>query len=726
MSKCTYRHIPTKLSHMIQRGKLQPIHIILIIVSMIGVQSCGLKRHTNHQTIDVPSVVQRHNVVNRNFDKLAALSVGNGKFAMTVDATGLQTFPDYYADGIPLGMQSEWGWHKFPNLQNFQLEETFEYVKTSKGNVPYAVSGQENPRARAASDFLRSNPHRIHLASIALVLDRQIPEMSAFTDVHQKLDLYTGVIVSEFKLEGEQVVVTTMADQKDDAIMVSVQSKLLEQGRLRLMMRFPDPLGEWKDAANHFVGYQGQSISTQQKEGYLAFNRSMDDFNYLTKVEANFGLSVERMGTNAFNIFPVNNGISSIDYVIRFAPTSQSTSEKIPFGTRVTSAKKAMSDFWESTAMIDTEGSTTTQAAELERRFVLSKYLTHIQSGGQYPPQETGLTFNSWYGRPHLEMFYWHIHGQALTGSSERMHRQLLWYKKILPEAEKLAKRQGYKGARWMKMTDPNGEDGPSNVGAFLIWQQPHVIYLSDLLYKIKKDIAIISELSPMVFGSAEFMADFAVYDRVSGTYRLGPPLIGAQERFNAKDTYNTSFEVAWWKQNIDIAIQWKKLLNQKVPETWQKVADGLPAIKVIDGKYTMAESAPDSYTNENYRTDHPMVLGIAGLTNYPYDKKIMNQTFDWVKTHWNWDQTWGWDYPMAAMAATQLGRAQDAVDVLLLDVQKNTYLKNGHNYQDARLTLYLPGNAAFLAAIAKMATRKDGFPKDGLWMVKSKGFLKG
>ena len=276
-----------------------------------------------------------------------------------------------------------------------------------------------------------------------------------------------------------------------------------------------------------------------------------------------------------------------------------------------------------------------------------------------------------------------------------------------------------------MKMTDPNAEDGPSNVGAYLIWQQPHVIYLSDLLYKITKDNTLINELSPIVFASAAFMADFALYDRSSGTFRLGPPLIGAQERFNAKNTYNTSFEVAWWKQNLLIAIQWKKLLDQQVPVEWQKLADGLPDIAVIDGKYTMAESAPDSYTNERYRTDHPMVLGIAGLTNYSFDKVIMNQTFDWVKTNWNWEQTWGWDYPMTAMAATRLGRPQEAVDALLLDVQKNTYLKNGHNYQDDRLTLYLPGNAAFLAAIAKMATSKDAFPKDGLWKVKTKGFWK-
>lgn len=162
-------------------------------------------------------------------------------------------------------------------------------------------------------------------------------------------------------------------------------------------------------------------------------------------------------------------------------------------------------------------------------------------------------------------------------------------------------------------------------------------------------------------------------------------------------------------------------MLSQEVPEKWRDVAKGLPEIGLIDGMYTMAESAEDSYTNERYRTDHPMVVGIAGLTNYAYDSVVMGKTFDWIMANWSWAETWGWDYPMVSMAATDLGRPQTAVDVLLMDVQKNTYLKNGHNYQDGRLTLYMPGNTALMAAVAKMVKTEGGFP-DG-WIVKAKGF---
>jgi len=103
----------------------------------------------------------------------------------------------------------------------------------------------------------------------------------------------------------------------------------------------------------------------------------------------------------------------------------------------------------------------------------------------------------------------------------------------------------------------------------------------------------------------------------------------------------------------------------------------------------------------------------------------------DWVMQNWNWQTTWGWDYGMIAMTAARLGRPDIALDALLIDTQKNTYLKNGHNFQTAdRLRLYLPGNGALLTAIAMMCAGWDGckdvlnpgFPKDGTWNVRWEG----
>ena len=60
------------------------------------------------------------------------------------------------------------------------------------------------------------------------------------------------------------------------------------------------------------------------------------------------------------------------------------------------------------------------------------------------------------------------------------------------------------------------------------------------------------------------------------------------------------------------------------------------------------------------------------------------------------------------------------------MDKRTNTYLANGHNYQNNQLRIYLPGNGGLLTTIAMMCAGWDGsteetpgFPKDGSWNVK-------
>ena len=43
------------------------------------------------------------------------------------------------------------------------------------------------------------------------------------------------------------------------------------------------------------------------------------------------------------------------------------------------------------------------------------------------------------------------------------------------------------------------------------------------------------------------------------------------------------------------------------------------------------------------------------------------------------------------------------------MNKRTNTYLVSGHNYQDQRLRLYLPGNGGLLTAVALMCAGWDG-----------------
>src|ERR1051325_4684895 len=78
------------------------------------------------QPINRKQLVQRHNVVVTKADSLSSLTVGNGKFAFTVDVTGLQSFPVNYQKGVCLGTQSEWGWHSFIDTVGYKREEALK------------------------------------------------------------------------------------------------------------------------------------------------------------------------------------------------------------------------------------------------------------------------------------------------------------------------------------------------------------------------------------------------------------------------------------------------------------------------------------------------------------------------------------------------------------------------------------------------------------------------
>src|SRR5690606_27018670 len=129
--------------------------------------------------------------------------------------------------------------------------------------------------------------------------------------------------------------------------------------------------------------------------------------------------------------------------------------------------------------------------------------------------------------------------------------------------------------------------------------------------------------------------------------YVLGPPLIPAQESLEKETTFNPPFEIAYWHWGLSIAQKWRTRMNLPKEENWQKIIEGLPLFAQKDGLYLAAESAPDSYTNVNYYSDHPMVLGAFGLLpeTVPVDKLVMGDTFNYISENWNWPRTWGWDY---------------------------------------------------------------------------------
>jgi hypothetical protein len=391
-------------------------------------------------------------------------------------------------------------------------------------------------------------------------------------------------------------------------------------------------------------------------------------------------------------------------------------------------AQKHWNAFWSSGGAIDLSGSKDPRWFELERRIVLSQYLTAIQDAGEYPPPETGLTYNTWEGKFHLEMHWWHEAHFALWNRLPLLEKSLGYYQKILPRAKATAQKQGCNGARWPKMTDPGGAESPSPIGPFLVWQQPHPIFYAELCYRAHGDRTTLEKHKDIVFATADFMASYAAWDEATKRYVLGPTLQCAQEIFPKDKTFNPTFELTYWRWGLETAQQWRTRLGLPRQEKLDVVLKDLARPPVGDGKYLFAESAPDSYADPRWNKDHPAVLGALSFVPGPgIDTTTMRNTFDWVWKNWDWPDTWGWDYPMIAMCAARLGEPERAVDALLLDTPKNHWALNGQVYQRPGLTIYLPANGGLLYATAMMAAGWDsspkrnapGFPDNGQWNVR-------
>jgi hypothetical protein len=551
-------------------------------------------------------------------------------------------------------------------------------------------------------------------------------------NIQQTLDMWAGTIHSTFEVEGEPVAVATACHPHSDLIAVDIRSKLIANGQLSVSFRFPYGSTSWgKETADYTKPERHLSKIVRSGQNSTLIERQLDSDVYYVTVSWSGDARFSEIGTHQFQLSPTSG--DGFAFSAAFSPAPEW--EAIP-RTPVTfaAASSYWQKFWTEGGAIDLSRSSDSRATELERRIVLSQYLLAVQCAGSMPPAETGLTCNSWHGKFHLEMHWWHAVQFALWGRAEHFRRSLAWYKKTAAVARENARAQGYAGARWGKMVGPAGRESPSGVGVFLIWQQPHPIYYTEQFYRILGTDAWLQEWKDIVFDTAEFMASYAYWDEGWGRYVLGPPLIPAQEVYRPAITMNPAFELSYWRYGLSTAQKWRERLGLEREKKWDHVITHLSGLPENDHLYQNAETALNTFEDKFHRNDHPTVLGAFGmLPNETVDAEQMRRTLSKVMEMWNWQRTWGWDYPLVAMTAARVGRPDLAIDALLMDVQKNTYLNNGHNYQDDRLTLYLPGNGGLLSAVAMMAagwdggpeTEAPGFPKNGKWTVKYEGLFK-
>ncbi|HUG10906.1 MAG TPA: hypothetical protein VMM36_07825, partial [Opitutaceae bacterium] len=672
------------------------------------------------------------------------------------------TFADYYhRNGIPLETLARWCWTTDENPNGYTLADVSRDYTQADGTKVSLPSVLGTP----ASDWLRRNPRLHPLAQISLEWsDGTAIKPEDLTDIEQTLDLWTGIITSNYKLRGVPVEVTTACHSQLDFLGVRVESELLKQDRLRVMMAFPrghdlavknTPAMEW-----NIEGHESEHI-TPELGGFDYVQRKVPGDDYMVGVtvplierDTIVQASLKSGAPHQFILgFPDEEG--RLEFGIWFfgEKTAHDTILKLETGKvgapllTKGSAESASAahwqEFWHSGAAVDFTGSTNPLARKMEERIILSRYLTAVQCVGDVPPQESGLTCNTWYGKHHTEMVVWHTAHFFLWGQPAMAKKNLDWFLDQLTNARATAAARGLRGARWSKMVGPDGHESPGG-NPFIVWNQPHPIFLAELALRQSPPGEALEKYRELVSETAECLVSMLKLDEKRGQYVLGPPLWIAQEIHDPATSQNPAYELAYFRWAIETAQRWRVRSGMTREAKWDNVLSKLAPLPVVDGKYTALESHPDTWTNLASRHDHPSMLMPVGFftPGADVDRATMGRTLTAVLEEWDWNaKIWGWDYPMVAMAATRLGRPEDAVEILLRDGPNNRYTPNGHCPQGSdavrvhqslgrtEIAVYLPANGAFLSAVALMIAGWDGcteefpgIPRDGTWHVRAEG----
>lgn len=690
----------------------------LLVVAMSATSASAAPK------IDRKALVQRHNVVLTTWSQQSPLQVGNGETAFGLDLTGLQTV-------VPFASMSHWGWYSEPTPTGKNLADFRGAPWDTNGRqvyYPMPAPGQEDLAA-----WYYANPRRLNLARLGLVMLGPGARPLTQEDIEhpkQVLDLWTGVVTSRFEIEGAPVEVVTCAHPHQDLLAVRITSPLIQSGRLGVRLAFPGPdlreftalVGDYSHPGAH------RTVLHAAGERRANFVRTVGSTAYYASLAwTQTGAALRPEADSGGHAFTLASGSGDrLDVVLALAPAA--LPERLPSAAETVRASRVgWPEFWHSGGAIDLSGSKDTRWFELERRIVLSQYLMAVNEAGSQPPQESGLVNNGWHGKFHMEMYWWHAAHYALWNRWPLLNRSLGIYHRLLSSAQAKAKVQGFQGARWPKMIGPQGWESAHPCNALILWQQPHPIFFAELDYRAHPGRQTLDRWKSVVSNTADFLASRAFPNAANGQYVLGPPMFVVSENTDPRLSTNPTFELSYWRFGLRVAADWFRQMGETPNPVWTRVREHLSPLPVEDGVYVLYQGVPEMW--KRFAFEHPALIGVYGvLPGDGVDTDTVRRTFHRVLDTWDFNRTWGWDFPMLAMCAARLGEPDKAVDLLL-------HPAPGFQFDARGLATggpfpYFPSNGGLLYATALMAGGWDGaparhapgFPSDGSWVVRCEG----
>lgn len=315
-------------------------------------------------------------------------------------------------------------------------------------------------------------------------------------------------------------------------------------------------------------------------------------------------------------------------------------------------------------------------------------------------------------------MRWWHQAHFALWGRPDLLDRSHAFYWELLENATSLATQQGFRGARWQKMLAlanrynrsssisvpwlgeaagwsppvPGDEDGllllwesANGINPVLSWNQGPVIWLADAIRLALNASqggaaaaqAAVARLAPLVFATADCIADIPFFNESSGFYEVGPPTLGAEEFGDFMKIRKPLWETVYHAYTLDVANEWRELLGLPRDAKYDAVAAGLGGLPLDPAQsvptYSFNAEASCCYNSScpdgrfggrdqcSPQGGHPSPAAVLGLLNgrrfgdrYGVDAATANNTVAAITYSWQWSNGggWGWGERRGRLAA--------------------------------------------------------------------------
>jgi len=569
-------------------------------------------------------------------------SIGNGDFAATLDVTSTQSLNEYYID-IPLTTMSNKLW--------FYKDTSGDIKKTYINCKGYMLDkeGQEE-----LFNLKREYPHKYNLFNYKLLYKGEIIKPENITDINQELDLYFGISQSSFKYEGNDIFVKSLIYQDNDELELKVNAS----NDFSIMLEFLYP-------SFNKIGYDCHKKPIINVIDNV-INIYYDEFN------------------STMLSFKSNSDIKVIDNKILF----NAADLLLNLALNKLGGLIYLNEFWEE------DNSIIISNDFLVERMILSKYLLKLNSTGIYPPAESGITYNNWNSKFHLEMHMIHALWLIYDNHLDLLLKSLDYYLSIYETSLSRAKENGYNGIRFPKMTSPDGLDSPSNIGPLLVWQEPHIVYMLQEIYRIYKREDILVKYEPLIRGVIDFMISYLTDN--GNTIEMLEPLLECCESIPLEKCHNPMFEIEYFREVFKSQSIIDNILYGKNRYDYDSYVNLLIKPKITNGIYLKTHDMINEY---DIYPDHPTeVFAYSYFKSNNIDEKNMKSTLDFVIEKMDLSTFWGWDFPLMGMTAINLGYVDLGIKIATMDALNNSYLYNGHNTSPRDdLKIYLPGNGAYL-----------------------------